>query len=61
MDAVKRKGRKKARRWKKKSVKKSKKKVQCIKKKNIESWLSESDLHDDKEGEVEDEYRQEEE
>ena len=41
--------------------KKIKKELQCIKKKNIESWSSESDLDDDEEDEVEDEYREEEE
>ena len=41
--------------------KKIEKELQCIKKKNIESWSSESDLDDDEEDEVEDEYRQEEE
>ena len=40
--------------------KKIEKELQCIKKKNIESWSSESDLDDD-EDEVEDEYQQEEE
>ena len=41
--------------------KKIKKELQCITKKNIELWSSESDLDDDEEDEVEDEYRQEEE
>ena len=42
--------------------KKIEKELHCIKKKNIKSWSSESDLDDDdEEDEVEDEYRQEEE
>ena len=40
--------------------KKIEKGLECIKKKNIELWSSESDLDDDEEDEV-DEYRQEEE
>ena len=41
--------------------KKFEKELQCIKKKNIKSWSSNSDLDEDEEDEGEDEYWQEEE
>ena len=65
MDELREKSKKKSKKLKEKKEenkqKKFEKELQYIKKKNIESWSSNSDLNEDEENEEEDEYWQEEE